>query len=218
MIWLRRIWTWGSSLIVGVFVVGYLSTLLLHNTFRLFEDSPSNWLESRTSKVMSATATTQRWNMFAPNVGTLSYSPIVVIVFKDGRRVSLHSIVEPDMPGWTGSSPIPNDVEGEQRLYDWRFHIGDGRIRKFESNAAKSERAWSVLRTNYTRWRATRWLQAHPGRKKDVQRIELWRTAIRHPGYGGELRCDWVELLPLYPYTDDQWPVPVDPLFPLYRN
>jgi hypothetical protein len=141
-----------------------------------------------------------------------------VIVFNDGSRVCLHSIVEPDLPGWQGESLIPNDVDDDQRQYEWRFHLGDGRLRKFESNAAKTDSAWTTLRTYYTRWRATRWLEENPGRRDDVQRIELWRAAIRHPGYGRELCCESVEIMPVYPHFDPQWPVRVDESFPLYRN
>lgn len=220
MVWLSRIWRWASGLLVGAFVVVYLAALLLHNTFNIHEHPQGDTLRelnSHAHNLLSAAGTTQRWNMFAPNVGTLSYSPIVVIVFKDGSRVSLHSIVEPDLPGWDGASPIPNHVEGDARLYAWRFHVADGRIRKYESRATETDPIWSAIRTNYTRWRAETWLLENPGRKRDIARIELWRTLIRHPGYGRELHCETVELLPIYPQIDPLWPVPVDRTFPFYR-
>ena len=217
MVWLQRLWKWGSALTVGVFVAGYLLTLVAHNIYRIFDNSPNSEWENRGIKVLSATGTTQRWNMFAPNVGTFSYSPIVVLVFEDGSRISLHSQVEPDLPGWDGGAPIPNTVEGDARNYEWRFHFADGRIRKFESNASKTDAGWFMLRTHYARWRATTWLEQHPDRRKDLRRIELWRAAIRHPGYGNELHCESTEILTIYPQLDGKWPIPIDTGFPYYR-
>ncbi|MCB9934868.1 MAG: hypothetical protein H6840_04165 [Planctomycetes bacterium] len=217
---MSRIWRWASGLFVGAFVVVYLAALLLHNTFNIHEhpqDDTLRMLDGNSQRLLSATGTTQRWNMFAPNVGTLSYTPIVVIVFKDGSRVALHSIVEPELPNWEGATPIPNEVEGDARLYAWCFHIADGRIRKYESRAANAEPAWRGIRTNFTRWRAEAWLRENPGRRADIARIELWRAKVRHPGYGHELCCESVELLPIFPQAETHWPVKVDYTFPFYR-
>ncbi|MCA8913412.1 MAG: hypothetical protein KDB82_17060 [Planctomycetes bacterium] len=208
---------WGSGIVVGLFVFAYVATLLAENTCNLLNDPPKD-IDRKSTQLLSAVGTTQRWNMFAPNVGTLSYSPIVVIVFKDGSRLALHSIVEPELPGWDHKYPIPNDVEGDVRNYAWRFHVGDGRIRKYETRAASSKPGWWKVRTNYTRWRVQKWLDAHPDRKDQIARVELWRAKIRHPGNGRVLNCESVEVLPISPGMDPDWPVKIDPFFPLYRG
>ena len=224
MVWLGRLWRWGSGLVIAAFVVVYLSAVLLHNTFHLFDNLPSSGppgsmqaLIAKSDKLstdaLTATGTSQRWNMFAPNVGTLSYSPIVVIVFKDGGRLALHSPVEPELPGWDKAYPITNDVEGAAREYNWRFHWADGRIRKFESRAASVKPNWWKVRTTYTRWRAQRWIDQHPERKDEILRIELWRAKIRHPGYGRSFTCEAVEILPVSPRSDPLWPIDVEPYF-----
>lgn len=210
------IWRWGSGLAIAVLVVVYLSALLVHNACNL-TDQPPKEIDKQTTEILTATGTSQRWNMFAPNVGTLSYSPIVVIVFKDNSRLALHSVVEPDLPNWDHKYPIPNDIEGDARIYDWRMHIADGRIRKYETRAASSKPGWWKVRTNYTRWRVNKWLELHPESKSNILRVELWRAKIRHSGEGRVLTCESVEILPIHPALDPDWPVRVDPFFPLYR-
>ncbi|MBZ0135088.1 MAG: hypothetical protein K8I27_01795 [Planctomycetes bacterium] len=211
-----QIWRWGGMSIVGAFVACYVGALLAHNALGLVGNNESE-LGDFSGKVLSATGTSQRWNMFAPNVGTLSYSPIVVLAFKDGRRIALHSSVEPDMPNWTETFPIPNGVRGAVRNYSWRFHVADGRIRKYESRAASELPEWWRVRTAYARWRATKWLAEHPGEREKLQRVELWRCKIRHPGYGEVLHCETVEVMPVSPYAEGKlWPVAVDPTFPPY--
>jgi hypothetical protein len=212
---LATIWKWCSGLVVGLFVAAYVAALLVHNTCNLVGEGSR--IDRASDYALSATGTTQRWNMFAPNVGTLSYSPIVVLVFRDGRRVALHSEVEPDLPLWGESRPIPNEVKGDARNYDWRFHLGDGRIRKFESRVASYQDQWWRVRTTYARWRAAKWLAENPGKRTHLLRIELWRCKIRHPGYGSVLQCETVEVLPLRPHADvPLWPVRIDPTYPPY--
>ena len=211
-----KIWRWASGLVIGVFVVVYVSALLSHNTLNLVKADGSK-VDELSRKVLTATGTQQRWNMFAPNVGTLSYSPIVVLAFRDGRRIALHSNVEPDMPGWTGPDVIPNDLEGDRRNYAWRFHLGDGRFRKYENRAASHQNQWWRVRARYARWRATKWLSEHPHERRNLVRIELWRCVIRHPGYGNVLHCESVEVLPVSPYIEgDKWPIIIDPVYPPY--
>lgn len=210
------IWRWASGIVVGVFVAAYVLTLLVHNAFNLTDTTGSKF-DVLSTKVLTATGTSQRWNMFAPNVGTVSHSPIVVLVFKDGRQIALHSQVEPDMPGWEGPGLIPNDLTGDARNYSWRFHLADGRIRKFESRAASYQDEWWRVRTTYARWRAVKWINEHPEERKNLARIELWRCVIRHPGYGRVLHCESVEVLPLRPYIEGKkWPIPIDPVYPPY--
>jgi hypothetical protein len=215
---IAQLWKWGSGIFIGLLVCAYVATLVVHNTFNLFRDAPDPTLERLADNLLSATGTSQRWNMFAPNVGTFSHSPVVVLVMKDGSRVAIHSIVEPDTPNWTEPFLIPNEAPDEQRLYDWRFHIGDGRIRKYESRVVAPDYAWSRIRTIYARQRAEQWLAEHPGRKKDLQRIELWRVKIRHPGNGNVLCCESVEVMTLSPWGEgDRWPCKIDPTYPFYR-
>lgn len=211
-----KAWRWASTLVVALFVAAYLLTLLVHNSYNLV-DAPDSDLDRLSGKLLTATGTSQRWNMFAPNVGTVSYSPVVVLVFHDGKRIALHSEVEPDLPGWDGPDVIPNNYEGDARNYAWRFHLADGRIRKFESRAASYKDEWWRVRTTYTRWRAVKWLKEHPGKRQHLQRIELWRCVIRHPGYGRVLHCESVEVLPLRPYVEGKkWPILIDPAYAPY--
>ena len=213
---LANIWRWGAGGVLGLLVAGYVLTLVVHNTYNLTGPSKSP-IDEYSGKILSATGTHQRWNMFAPNVGTLSYSPIVVVVFKDGKRLALHSHVEPDLPNWAEDGLIPNDLEGEARDYSWRFHLGDGRIRKFESKAASAQDKWWRVRATFTRWRASKWLEENPGMRDKVKRFELWRCKIRHPGYGRKLHCEAVEVLPVRPYVEgDKWPIVIDPTYPPY--
>lgn len=215
---LKQIWKWGSGLAIALLICAYIATLLVHNVSNLYREAPDPDLDRHAENILSATGTSQRWNMFAPNVGTFSHSPVVIIVMKDGSRIALHSIVEPDTPNWTEPFLIPNDADAETRLYDWRFHAGDGRIRKYESRVVNPEPGWSRLRTIYTRQRAEQWIADNPGRKKDITRIELWRVKIRHPGYGQPLCCESVEVLILDPWSEgDRWPVPIDRSYPFYR-
>jgi hypothetical protein len=215
---LKQLWKWGSGLVIGLLVCAFIATLLVHNISNLFAKAPNAELKKHADNLLSATGTTQRWNMFAPNVGTFSHSPVVVIVMHDGSRVALHSIVEPDTPNWTEPFLIPNEEGAEARRYAWRFHIGDGRIRKYESRVASHDYAWSRLRTIYTRKRAQEWIDENPGRRKDISRIELWRVKIRHPGYGQPLCCESIEVMSLEPWSEgDRWPVPIDPTYPFYR-
>lgn len=211
-----KLWRYACGTVVGLFVSAYVLTLLVHNTYNLVE-VPDSDIDRMSGKLLTATGTSQRWNMFAPNVGTVSYSPIVVVVFRDGTRLALHSQVEPDLPGWTDPGVIPNDYEGDARDYAWRFHVGDGRIRKYESRAASYKDEWWRVRTAYTRWRAVKWLNENPDQRRHVQRFELWRCVIRHAGYGRELSCESVEVLPLRPYVEGKkWPIWIDPMYAPY--
>jgi hypothetical protein len=215
---LKQLWKWGSGVVIGLLVVAYIATLLVHNVSNLYREAPDKDLKRYSDNALTALGTSQQWNMFAPNVGTHSYSPVVVIVMKDGGRIVLHSIVEPDTPNWTEPFLIPADAGADVRAYDWRFHIGDGRIRKYESRAASAEFAQRRIRTIYARFRAQEWIARNPDRKEDIKRIELWRVKIRHPGDGCELCCEAVEVLSLDPWSEgDRWPVPIDPQYPFYR-
>jgi hypothetical protein len=215
---IRQIWNWASGLVICALMCAFIATLLVHNISNLYAKAPDEDLKKYSDNLLSATGTMQRWNMFAPNVGTFSHSPVVVIVMKDDSRVALHSIVEPDTPNWTEPFLIPNEEGDDARQYEWRFHFGDGRIRKYESRVASPDPGWSQIRTIYTRKRAQEWITDNPGRKKDIQRIELWRVKIRHPGYGQPLCCESVEVLNVHPWGEgDRWPVQIDPTYPFYR-
>jgi hypothetical protein len=214
----HKLWRWSSGLVLGLAVTTYILALVVHNLENLTPRESARELKDQSDKLLSAVGATQQWNMFAPNVGTISYSPVVVIVMKNESRVALHSIVEPDMPNWEEPFLLPNETEGDARLYEWRFHIGDGRLRKYESRAASPEFIHRRIRTTYTRWRAEGWIAENPGRRKDVRRIELWRVKIRHPGDGLPLCCESTEVMPIYPWFEgDDWPVPIDPTYPFYR-
>lgn len=213
---MATIWRWAGGLATGLFVCAYITTLVVHNIAGI-ADAESSGPGSFSKRLLTATGTTQRWNMFAPNVGTVSYSPIVVLVFRDGKRLALHSDVEPELPGWAGPDVLPNDATGEVRNYSWRFHLADGRIRKYESRAASYASEWWRVRSVYARWKATEWLKSNPGQRERLLRIELWRCAIRHPGYGNALHCESVEILPLSPYAEkERWPIPIDSTYMPY--
>jgi len=220
VLWAKRFWDWGRGLVLAAAILCYLAALLVHNTFGLYREAPHKQLDHEAEKLLSATGTTQQWNMFAPNVGTVSYSPIVVLVMRDGSRVALHSIVEPELPNWDQDYPIPNEIDADsgQRLYAWRFHAGDGRIRKYESRAASTEFGWWKVRTDYARWKAEQWISEDPSRRPKLKRIELWRAKLRHTGYGRRLHCESTEILNIYPQSNPAlWPIPIDYTYPFYR-
>lgn len=216
-----RIWRWARGLVVGGFVVGFLTILLSYNIFNLIE--PENFdptyapaWKKKCTYTLTALGTNQRWNMFAPNVATRSYSPVVVLQMKDGERIAIHSIVEPELPNWHGPGLIPNKVTGEARDYIWRLHLLDGRIRKLESKVIKPEFRYWKTRTIYARWQAQQWIADNPGRRKDIKRIELWRAKIKHPGEGRTLSCESTHVMRIFPQWDPLWPVAIDYDYPFY--
>lgn len=219
---IATIFKWGQAAVVTTFVVGYLGVLLAYNTFNIvppdaIHEEIAPGLKKKCTYCLTGLGTNQQWNMFAPNVGTVSHSPVVVLQMKDGERIALHSVVEPELPGWEGPGLIPNNLEGDARKYRWKLHLMDGRIRKLESKATRTDFSYWKARTVYARWRAARWIEENPRRKDEIARIELWRARLRHPGYGHEFTCESCQVLHIYPHWDPLWPIPIDHGFPMYH-
>lgn len=215
---LTSAWRWISGVVIACLVITYLGALLTHNLINLAGRDKAPKAADASLKLLTAAGTNQQWNMFAPNVGTISVSPVVVIVMTNGRRIALRSSVEPELDGWERTKLIPHDAGPEARRYRWMLHFGNGRIRKYESRAASTDPGWWRIRTTYARWRATKWLEENPEQRDNVERIELWRSTIRHPGYGRELCCESMQMIPITPQFDSRWPVRVDLSFPMYRQ
>ena len=112
---LTSAWRWISGVVIACLVITYLGALLTHNLINLAGRDKAPKAADASLKLLTAAGTNQQWNMFAPNVGTISVSPVVVIVMTNGRRIALRSSVEPELDGWERTKLIPHDAGPEAR-------------------------------------------------------------------------------------------------------
>jgi hypothetical protein len=203
------------TVLIGAHLV-FLLESNLQESFRreLYEFEPARkpleTLHEHGRRYMTATQLSQAWGMFSPNVGSYTSVSAVVLTWRDGTQTILRSPVEPPLRVRPeGGYRLGQNLSDEEREYEWMFHLGDGRIRKTESNmvreigghpGATSER-WA-----WCRWRCIQYFRAHPERLKNLVRVELFKVGIDHD-FGRPARLAGAMPLCVYrPEIDRHWP------------
>ncbi len=151
----------------------------------------------------------QHWNMFG-NVGTSSDVPLIVLYRKDGKRVLLHSPLEPALKNPPpGADYLSGKLSEEQREVEWPLNIGNGRIRKIEDNVLTGPEGYSFARMSYVRVRLREYLAANGASLADFQRIDLFRLRVMHPDGERPARLGGASWVMQYePRMDSEWRKP----------
>ncbi len=139
-----------------------------------------------------ATGALQAWGMFAPNVGSWSDTPTIVVYYVGGEEEILYSTTQPRLrnvdPGVNFLTAFPSLEErkksGEDHLLDcnWRLHVLDARIRKVEFYVTQYDQygLWAYRRA-YIRWRLVEHLRSHPQRQGTLDHAQLYSVRYEHP-------------------------------------
>lgn len=200
--------------LVALFVCTHLSVLLTYNVLQLIPSDEPEVLRKATNRAMHAAGIAQRWDMFAPNVGTGAHAPVLVLYFADGTFEFVHSPSTPQL-----IHAVPNQLQihklpPEQRACRWNYHLVDGRARKFESHVCKPGFIAMPIRTAWTRWMLRQWLAGNPGRGKDLRFVQFARAWVVYDDEGPVPRIDSVTMMQIDPKQDSQWPLPGVKQFP----
>ena len=209
---------WVLGIAIAVFVVVHVASLLLINLDKVLPDDAlvqrSNFRETPELNddlltparyYASATRTEQRWNMFSPNVGKRFSVPVVMLELKHAKYEYLHSPVEGDLIQHVNLARDIRKIPESQRQYEWKFHMGDGRLRKMESKFTRPKH-FHIERTVYTRWRINQWLEANPEKRDQLLRVHLLRVTVRYDLDDDAPVLDSVTRLQLWTWHDPHWP------------
>lgn len=207
-----------GGIVVAAFLVIHLGSMLEWNLRYPLGDEPFNAalgshravaLHDFTGRWLRALACEQRWNMFG-NVGTTSEVPLIVLYRKDGKRVLLHSELEPGLKNAPeGADYISGNLSDEQREALPLFNMGNGRIRKAEDNMLDGLQGLSWARMAYVRQRLRDYLEAECGDLEQFARIELLRVQIIHADGDAPVRIGGSFFVCEYDWRrDPRWPKP----------
>ncbi|MBP9891138.1 MAG: hypothetical protein KBG84_04475 [Planctomycetes bacterium] len=204
-----------SGLLVAAFCLCHLSSLLEWNLrYPLGDDrfeaalgkERAAAIHAYTGRWLRALSCEQHWNMFG-NVGTSSDVPLIVLYRKDGKRVLLHSELEPALKNAAqGVDYFTSKLSDEQREVEWPLNIGNGRIRKIEDNVLSGPEGYSFARMSYVRVRLREYLAAGGASLNDFQRIDLFRLRVMHPDGESPARLGGASWVMVYePRMDPDW-------------
>lgn len=207
-----------GGFVVAAFLVVHLGSVLEWNLRYPLGDTPFNAalgndravaLHEFTGRWLRALACEQRWNMFG-NVGTTSEVPLIVLYRKDGKRVLLHSELEPALKhAPEGADYISGTLSDEQRRAAQAFNFGNGRIRKAEDNMLDGPHGLSWSRMAYVRQRVRDYLEAERGDLEQFARIELLRLQVLHAAGDAPARIGGPIFVCEYDWRrDPRWPKP----------
>ncbi|MCC7508915.1 MAG: hypothetical protein IT464_06040 [Planctomycetes bacterium] len=210
MRYLRVGWRVIKGCVVATLVIVHTAAIVIGCADPLLKNDPLGELDDYADHLTTATGTSQRWNMFSPNVGNSSATPVLLIVFKDGRRTLVHSPAEPLSATLSVEDYLSKDLASEKRTLNWLVHIGDGRRRKLDSRAAVPDYAFSLQRTVYARWMLEGYLRENPHEQGHVARVDLFRARVAHVGGGDVPRLEGFDYMFIYPELDaERWPAGV---------
>ena len=166
-------------------------------------------LHQYTGRWLRALSCEQHWNMFG-NVGTSSDVPLIVLYRKDGKRVLLHSDLEPALKNVPpGADYLTIKLSDEQREVEWPLNVGNGRIRKIEDNVLSGPEGYSFARMSYVRVRLREYLAASGTSLADFQRFDLFRLRVMHPDGEKPARLGGASWVMQYePRMDSDWRKP----------
>ncbi|MBK8205814.1 MAG: hypothetical protein IPK87_03350 [Planctomycetes bacterium] len=208
--YLRVGWRIVKGLVIATLVIVHTAAIIVGCADPLLKNDPLGDFDDYANHLMTATGTAQRWNMFSPNVGNSSATPVLLIVFKDGRRTLVHSPAEPLSTTLTVEDYLSKDLAADKRTLNWLVHIGDGRRRKLDSRAAVPDYAFSHQRTVYARWMLEGYLRENPAEQGNVARVDLFRARVAHVGGGDVPRLEGFDYMFIYPELDaKRWPAGV---------
>ncbi len=203
-------WRVLKGFLIAILVSVHTVAIVIASSDALLKNDPLGELDDHAHHLLTATGTTQRWNMFSPNVGNTSATPVLLIVFKDGRRTLVHSPAEPLSQVLSVEDYLSKDLADNKRTLDWVVHIGDGRRRKLDSRAAVPDYAFSLQRTVYARWMLEGYLRENPHEQGNVDRVDLFRARLAHVGSGDVPRLEGFDYMFIYPELDAElWPAGV---------
>lgn len=194
--------------LVALFVCAHLAVLLTYNVLQLMPGDRPEPLYKATNRAMQAAAIGQRWDMFSPNVGSSAGAPVLVLGFADG---SFEYVPSDSMPGL--QAPVPDLLQihklpVQARACAWKFHLADGRWRKFETHVCKPGPAYMPLRTTWTRWMLQQWLSRNPQRGEALRIVQFARAEVVFDEPGPVPRIDRVTMYQIEPRMDPHWPLP----------
>lgn len=195
-----------NAAVGAVFVPVFLYAILVQNVSHY-----PGWklpLHDEATDLLSAIGADQFWTMFGAYFPSHVRVPVVRLITEEGETVILLPTAK---PGFSETLAETFELEGlpeSERIAQWQFAFGTGRIEKLESRAANPAPGWLGVRTAYAAAKISEWLARPGNRAEHVQFVDLLSVVIASAQDGTPLTVTRVDTVELMPEFLSDWPLP----------